>query len=87
MLLWIVIYSFFQSGDFNDEVVILFGNVIFWATVVVSVVIALGMIICIRGIHVLLKTLFYSTTIFDQVRFDLIPTPRSRYCPGDVGPG
>jgi len=42
MLLWIVIYSFFQSSDFNDEVVILFGNVIFWSTVVVSVVIALA---------------------------------------------
>lgn len=42
MLLWIVIYSFFQSSDFNDEVVILFGNVPFWACVVISVVIALG---------------------------------------------
>ena len=42
MLLWIVIYSFFESSDFNDEVVILFGNVPFWACVVISVVIALG---------------------------------------------
>jgi len=42
MLLWIVIYSFFQSSDFNDEVVILFGNVQFWSTVVVSVLIALA---------------------------------------------
>lgn len=42
MLIWIVIYSFFQSNDFNDEVVILFGNVQFWATVLVSVVVALG---------------------------------------------
>lgn len=42
MLLWIVIYSFFESSDFNDEVVILFGNVPFWASVVISVVIALG---------------------------------------------
>lgn len=44
MLLWIVIYSFFQSNDFNDEVVILFGNIQFWATVLVSVVVALGTI-------------------------------------------
>lgn len=42
MLLWIVIYSFFQSNDFNDEVVILFGNVPFWSSVVISIVIALG---------------------------------------------
>lgn len=42
MLLWIVIYSFFQSNDFNDEVVILFGNVPFWASVVISIVVALG---------------------------------------------
>lgn len=42
MLLWIVIYSFFESNDFNDEVVVLFGNVPFWACVVISVVIALG---------------------------------------------
>jgi len=42
MLLWIVIYSFFQSNDFNDEVVILFGNVPFWASVVISIIIALA---------------------------------------------
>ena len=42
MLLWIVIYSYFESSDFNDEVVILFGNVPFWACVLISVVIALG---------------------------------------------
>lgn len=42
MLLWIVIYSFFESSDFNNEVVILFGNVPFWACVVISVVIALA---------------------------------------------
>ena len=42
MLLWIVIYSFFQSSDFNDEVVVLFGNVPFWTSVVISVVISLG---------------------------------------------
>lgn len=42
MLLWIVIYSFFESSDFNDEVVLLFGNVPFWACVIISVVVALG---------------------------------------------
>lgn len=42
MLLWIVIYSFFRSNDFNAEVVILFGNVPFWASVVISIAVALG---------------------------------------------
>lgn len=41
MLLWIVIYSFFETVDFIDEVVILFGNVTFWATVIIAVFICL----------------------------------------------
>lgn len=42
MVIWIIIYSFFESSDFNDEVTVLFGNVTFWATVIVSVVVSLG---------------------------------------------
>jgi phospholipid-translocating ATPase len=42
MVAWIVIYSFFESPDFNDEIAVLFGEVTFWATVLVSVSIALG---------------------------------------------
>lgn len=42
MLLWIAVYSFFFSNDFVDEVIILFGTFTFWATVVLSAVIALG---------------------------------------------
>ncbi|KAI9057700.1 phospholipid-translocating P-type ATPase [Trametes sanguinea] len=42
MLLWIAIYSAFPSIDFVDEVVVLFGEVTFWACVLISVVIALG---------------------------------------------
>lgn len=42
MIAWIVIYSFFQSSDFDQEVVVLFGNVTFWATVLVSVFVALS---------------------------------------------
>ncbi|KIY47695.1 phospholipid-translocating P-type ATPase [Fistulina hepatica ATCC 64428] len=41
MLLWIVVYSFFFSSDFIDEVVILFGELTFWTTVVFSIVFAL----------------------------------------------
>ena len=42
MLAWIAIYSLFESIDFVDEVVILFGEITFWTSVLLSVVIALG---------------------------------------------
>jgi len=42
MLLWILVYSFFFSSDFVDEVIILFGTISFWATVIFSVGVALG---------------------------------------------
>jgi len=42
MLLWIVIYSYFEPPDFVKEVVVLFGEVTFWTTVVISVLVALG---------------------------------------------
>ncbi|KAH9913676.1 phospholipid-transporting ATPase 1 [Epithele typhae] len=42
MLAWIAIYSLFESSDFVDEVVILFGDVTFWGAVLLSVIIALG---------------------------------------------
>lgn len=45
MLAWIAIYSLFESVDFVDEVVILFGDITFWTSVILSVVIALGMAI------------------------------------------
>jgi phospholipid-translocating ATPase len=41
MMLWITVYSFFQSSDFIDEVIILFGGVTFWVTVVFAVALAL----------------------------------------------
>ncbi|KAF8066587.1 phospholipid-transporting ATPase 1 [Lyophyllum atratum] len=42
MMLWIVVYSFFLTSDFVDEVMILFGGVIFWATVLLSAAVALA---------------------------------------------
>jgi phospholipid-translocating ATPase len=42
MLLWIAIYSFFTSPQFNREVVILFSTIDFWATVFLAVALALG---------------------------------------------
>ena len=40
---WIAIYSLFESIDFVQEVVVLFGEITFWTSVVFSVVVALGM--------------------------------------------
>lgn len=42
MIIWIIIYSFFDSPDFVDEVTVLFGGVAFWAAVVLSVLLALS---------------------------------------------
>ena len=42
MLIWISIYSAFNSIDFNDEVVVLYGELTFWATVLLGVTVALG---------------------------------------------
>jgi phospholipid-translocating ATPase len=43
MIIWISIYSAFESVDFNDEVIILYGSITFWGTVIFTVVVALGM--------------------------------------------
>ena len=49
MILWVVIYSylppnnfFTSTGMFVNEVEILFGNLMFWSTVVFSILVALG---------------------------------------------
>ncbi|KAE9382563.1 hypothetical protein BT96DRAFT_1010418 [Gymnopus androsaceus JB14] len=42
MLLWTTVYSFFFSVDFIDEVIILFGELTFWTTVMFSAAVALA---------------------------------------------
>ncbi|TCD59897.1 hypothetical protein EIP91_011212 [Steccherinum ochraceum] len=42
MILWIIIYSFFESPDFYQEVNVLFGNGIFWFTILVAALVALA---------------------------------------------
>ena len=44
MLIWISIYSAFNTIDFNDEVVVLYGDFTFWGTIFLTFVIALGKI-------------------------------------------
>jgi phospholipid-translocating ATPase len=42
MCLWVTVYSFFHTPSFNDEVIILFGTVGFWTTVVITIILAIG---------------------------------------------
>ncbi|KAJ7054208.1 phospholipid-transporting ATPase 1 [Mycena amicta] len=42
MMAWIVIFSFFVSVDFMDEVAVLFGELTFWTTVCLTSLIALA---------------------------------------------
>jgi len=42
LLIWIGIYSLFNSSDFNDELVVLYGSVIFWGAIILSVTAAIG---------------------------------------------
>ncbi|KAL5521166.1 hypothetical protein ACEPAG_9088 [Sanghuangporus baumii] len=42
MIIWIAVYSAFTSVDFIDEVIILYGSVTFWATVLISMIVALA---------------------------------------------
>ncbi|KAF7303863.1 P-type phospholipid transporter [Mycena indigotica] len=42
MMLWIVIFSFFYSVDFIDEVVVLFGELTFWTTACFASTVALA---------------------------------------------
>lgn len=75
MVAWIIIYSFFESSDFNDEVTVLFGNVTFWATVVVSVTVSLGRCLRVSDILLLIHT-FHSTTFHRKVPYHIIRSSR-----------
>ena len=59
MLLWIIVYSFFFSSDFINEMQILFGGIPFWATVVFSTVVALGVFVFLRRRHLIYTMLLF----------------------------
>lgn len=42
LIVFIAVYSQFESVDFIDEVTILFGTMSFWGCVVLSVCVAIG---------------------------------------------
>lgn len=86
MLLWILVYSFFMSIDFVDEVLILFGGINFWATVLITAAVALGAFITIYGI--LSKSdHFFSTAIHCQICDDGVLPSRQGHRSRDVGHG
>ncbi|KAG8680208.1 hypothetical protein FRC09_018409 [Ceratobasidium sp. 395] len=41
LLIWIAVYSQFESVDFNDEITILFSTMAFWGAVVLSICVAI----------------------------------------------
>jgi phospholipid-translocating ATPase len=49
MMLWIVVYSAISSGPFADEFIILYGGVTFWATLIISVFLAIGKLFVINS--------------------------------------
>ena len=87
MMLWIVVFSFFPSNDFVDEVSILFGTIYFWASVLLAATICLGMFRNLfAGILKLICSCF-STSLRYQVRdVGLLPT-RQGHRSRDVGHG
>ena len=76
MLLWIVIFSFFESSDFNDEVVVLFGNVPFWTCVVISVVVALGELLCIEVLLITINCLAAPRFLVKFISTSYLPLDR-----------
>jgi len=66
MMLWIVVYSFFPSSDFVDEVSILFSTISFWGAVIVSCLICLGAFI-LSGFALALSDTYPSSEIRSQV--------------------
>ena len=85
MLLWIVIYSFFPSPDFIDEVSVLFGTVSFWAAVLLSATICLGMRILYSLSLSKNSSTSFSAPLPHTVHIDSLLSPRQGHRPGDVG--
>ncbi|KAF7313954.1 P-type phospholipid transporter [Mycena chlorophos] len=71
MMLWIVIYSFFLSSDFIDEFIVLFGELTFWTTVVLTSAIALAPRFCIK----------YYSTVYHPLDKDIV---REMWVRGDL---
>ncbi|KAJ7256227.1 hypothetical protein B0H12DRAFT_1112856 [Mycena haematopus] len=71
MMAWIVIFSFFFSSDFIDEEQVLFGELTFWTTIVVTSLICLAPRFIIK----------YYTTVYTPRDKDLV---REMWVAGDL---
>ncbi|KAG6829409.1 hypothetical protein H0H92_004611 [Tricholoma furcatifolium] len=71
MMLWIVVYSFFLTSDFIDEVIILFGGITFWATITLSATVALAPRFIIK----------YAKTVYTPLDKDIV---REMWVKGDL---
>ncbi|KAG6844765.1 hypothetical protein H0H87_003988 [Tephrocybe sp. NHM501043] len=71
MMLWTVIYSFFLTKDFVDEVIILFGGITFWATVLLSASVALAPRFIVK----------FFTTVYTPLDKDIV---REMWVKGDL---
>ena len=67
MLSWIIVYSFFSTPDFNEEVTILFGTMTFWSTVFLTATICLGTTHILQWKCVELNWNSYSPSIYYQI--------------------
>jgi hypothetical protein len=77
MVIWIVIYSYFDSPDFIDEATVLFGGVTFWATVVISMVIALRAFPLTFSNLAVANASFLSSAVSCQIYFYILYATRS----------
>ncbi|KAH9476290.1 Putative phospholipid-transporting ATPase C24B11.12c [Psilocybe cubensis] len=71
MLLWIVIYSFFPSADFVDEVTILFSTIYFWASVFLATTVCLAPRFIVK----------YWSTVYQPLDKDIV---REMWVKGDL---
>ncbi|RDB16619.1 Phospholipid-transporting ATPase DNF1 [Hypsizygus marmoreus] len=71
MMLWILVYSFFITDDFIDEVIILFGGLQFWTTVFLSAAVALAPRFIVK----------FVTTVYTPLDKDIV---REMWVKGDL---
>ncbi|KAG6909762.1 hypothetical protein DXG01_015478 [Tephrocybe rancida] len=89
MMLWIVVYSFFLTKDFVDEVIILFGGITFWATVLLSASVALGEYLVEKSSAIVVLTKItaprfivkFVTTVYTPLDKDIV---REMWVQGDL---
>jgi hypothetical protein len=85
MIIWIAVYSLFTTSTFTSEFVELLGTVDFWASVLLSVVLAIGTYLFLSLAACLDHPHDRSSTNFQVCFFDILSNGPG-YCAGNVGP-